>query len=190
MRGRGMLLCNLVPTLFRQCLAIAPRQADRTSCGRGLGEGDTWPPHLISEGQSRSHQPACRRGLPPQPPQNEAMEHQGQRNGEGGHHDQRIGCDEKVRRLECKNMRPSGRGHCPHGDCHDEVGDSKKAPSVCCPVRANYVSCLQRSHDATATMPVVTSPIPAGSANCQGRRPSAQSTRKRPPATRYTSAAT
>jgi len=75
------------------------------------------------------------------------MEHQGQRNGEGGHHDQRIGCDEKVRRLECKKMRPSWRGHCPHGDCHDEVSDSEKAPGVCCPVRANYVSCQQRSHD-------------------------------------------
>jgi hypothetical protein len=35
------------------------------------------------------------------------MEHQGQRNGEGGHHDQRIGRHEKVRRLECKKMRPS-----------------------------------------------------------------------------------
>jgi len=75
------------------------------------------------------------------------MEHQGQRNGEGGHHDQRIGCDEEVRRLECKKMRPSWRGHCPHGDCHDEVSDSEKAPGVCCPVRANYVSCQQRSHD-------------------------------------------
>src|SRR4029077_15920136 len=30
----------------------------------------------------------------------------------------------------------------------------------------------------------------AGNANCQGRRPSAQSTRKMPPATRYTCAAT
>jgi len=75
------------------------------------------------------------------------MQHQGQRHGEGGHHDQRIGCDEKVRRLECKKMRPSWRGHCPHGDCHDEVSDSEKAPGVCCPVRANYVSCQQRSHD-------------------------------------------
>jgi hypothetical protein len=48
------------------------------------------PAHLIRREASRCRQLTCRRGLAPQPPQNEAMEHQGQRNGEGGHHDQRI----------------------------------------------------------------------------------------------------
>jgi hypothetical protein len=57
------------------------------------------------------------------------MEHQGQRNGEGGHHDQRIRRYEKVRRLERKKMRRPRRSHCSHGDCHDEVGDSEKLPN-------------------------------------------------------------
>jgi hypothetical protein len=39
MGGRGMSLCNLVPSPISPGLGIAP-----TKCGRGLGEGDTWPP--------------------------------------------------------------------------------------------------------------------------------------------------
>ena len=45
---------------------------------RGLGEGDTWPPSpppLIKREASGHRQPAWRGHLPPQPPQNEAMEH-------------------------------------------------------------------------------------------------------------------
>ena len=57
-------------------------------------EGGTWPPSLAvhqARAASRQGQPASRGGFPPQPPQNEAMEHQRQRDGEGGNHDQRIG---------------------------------------------------------------------------------------------------
>ena len=67
----------------------------------------TWPPSLalMKREASGRGQPALRGAAAPQPQQNEAMEHQGQRHGEGGHHDQRIGCHEKVRRVEswCKD---------------------------------------------------------------------------------------
>src|SRR5215831_163260 len=139
------ILCRL--HFASSCNCAPPRWIEQ-SYGRGLGQGDTWPPyHFIWRETSRRYQPTCRGGLPPQPPQNEAMQHQGQRDGEGRHHDQRISCHEKVRRVERKKMRSSRRGHCPHGDCHDEVSDSEKAPGVCCPVRANCVLCQQRSHD-------------------------------------------
>ena len=74
------------------------------------------------------------------------MQHQRQRNAVKGVHDQRIGCDQKVRRLEGKKMRRCRRGHCPHDGCHGDVGNAEKAPRVCCPVSANGVSCQQRSH--------------------------------------------
>ena len=103
------------------------------------------------------------------------MEHQGQRNGEGGHHDQRIGRHEKVRRLERKKMRPSRRSHCPHGDCHDEVGDSEKAPGVCCPASANCVLCQQRSHDdGNAARRNVPDPRRQGKLPGQARQPKAR----------------
>ena len=40
---------------------------------------------------SRRGQPACRGAVPPQPQKNEAVQHEGQRNGEGRDHHQRIG---------------------------------------------------------------------------------------------------
>jgi hypothetical protein len=44
-------------------------------------------------------------------------------------------------------MRPPRRGHCPHHNRHDEVGDSKDAPSVNRSVGASRISGQQRSHD-------------------------------------------
>jgi hypothetical protein len=61
----------------------------------GSGEGDhsaVLPGALlIRRVASRCRQSGGRGGASLQPPQNEAMQRQGQRNGEGGHHDQRIG---------------------------------------------------------------------------------------------------
>jgi hypothetical protein len=53
----------------------------------------TWPLSLaLMKREASGHgQPACRGGLVSEPPQHEAMEHQGQRDGEGGYHHQRIG---------------------------------------------------------------------------------------------------
>ena len=43
LRGRGMLLCNLVPTPFASVLQLRHAKVDRTKLWRGLGKGDTWP---------------------------------------------------------------------------------------------------------------------------------------------------
>jgi hypothetical protein len=90
-RGRG---AREVVMAGRRRAACARVQAGRARCDPGLGEGDTWPhsPALLIRREASHHgQPACRGGLPPQSPQNEAMEHEGQRDGESGYHDQRIG---------------------------------------------------------------------------------------------------
>ena len=151
-----------------------------------LGKAVTGPPSLASvmrrDASDRRH-PACRGGLAPQPQKNEAMEHEGQRNGEGRHHDQRIGRHEKVRCLERETCL-SRRGYCSHSNCHDEVGDFSTGTETYVARRAPIASCAKRAARTTATMPVVTSPIPAGSANCHGRCCLAERTRNMPPATR------
>ena len=38
--------------------------------------------------------------------------------------------NEKVRRIEGQEVGPPRGRHCPHGHRHDEVGNSKKAPTV------------------------------------------------------------
>ena len=55
--------------------------------------------------------------------------------------------DEEVRRLQSKEMRPPRRGHCPHRNRHDKVGDSKNAPSVNRSAGASRLSGQQRSHN-------------------------------------------
>jgi hypothetical protein len=56
-------------------------------------EGGKRPPSLalMKREVSGRGQPAGRGGTSLQPQQNEAMQYQGQGDGEGGHHDQRIG---------------------------------------------------------------------------------------------------
>ena len=59
-------------------------------------KGDTWPPSSVDQARGSGRGQAARRGgLPSQPPQHEAMEHQRQRDGEGRDHHQRI----SVRRV-------------------------------------------------------------------------------------------
>src|SRR5260370_1471468 len=53
------------------------------------------------------------------------MEHQGQRDGEGGHHHQRPGRDEEVRRVEGQEMRQPRRSHCPHRNRRSEEHTSE-----------------------------------------------------------------
>src|SRR5258706_9069688 len=91
--------------------------------------------HLIKREASCCRQSARRGGASVQPPQNESMEHQGQRNREGWHHDQRIGRDEEGRRIEGQEGGLSRGRHCPPGGWHDKVGGSEKGPGVCFPVR-------------------------------------------------------
>jgi hypothetical protein len=51
--------------------------------------------------------------LPPQSPQNEAMKHQSQRDGEGRRHHQRIGRDEQIRLTEGQEMLQARSGQRP-----------------------------------------------------------------------------
>ena len=84
-------------------IAYARIQSIRAVADKDQGRATTrssFPAHLIKREASCCRQPARRGGASVQPPQNEPMEHQGQRNPEGWHHDQRIGRDEEVRRIE------------------------------------------------------------------------------------------
>jgi len=116
------------------------------------------PAPLIRQA-SRRGQSARRGGLAPQPPQNEAMEHQGQWDSKGWDHDQRIGCDEKVRRIKGKKMRQAGSGHRTHRNRHGEVGDAKNAPGIRCSASANRILRQERGHnDRKAAGQNVTNP--------------------------------